>query len=375
MKMKALKVCSIAALSLFTTNSFAQSWQANISDLETDGSTNNVFIHNNLGIGTTNILNRLNINGDIGFDANSGWYRHIFTRSVDHGLAIYSGSVGWQDGAGILLNGDNNTGNNPGAIDFTCTDPVSSNTESAFTFWGTDASGGWTDRYLTIDKRGHVGIGALPSSEVLNINGSIDFTANPGLHQAVRGHSNSHGIVLWANSTWQDGSGILLNGSGGTEGGDIAFVAPELNPGSGQTAFSYWTADNTGAWTKRLMYMDKDGQVVIGDNIWSVGTNNYKLYVQTGILTEKLKVATVYGGNWSDYVFADDYSLRSLNDVENYINKNKHLPDVPSADDVVKNGYDVTQMDATLLQKIEELTLYVIEQQKQIDDLKSKLNK
>lgn len=76
---------------------------------------------------------------------------------------------------------------------------------------------------------------------------------------------------------------------------------------------------------------------------------------------------------WSDRVFAPDYSLRPLSSVAAYINKHGHLPDVPSAEQVVAEGIDMAQMNALLLQKIEELTLYMIdlkkENQKQADQL------
>jgi|GEM_PF-1557274 len=100
----------------------------------------------------------------------------------------------------------------------------------------------------------------------------------------------------------------------------------------------------------------------------------YKLYVAQGILTEKLKVANQTDGmNWSDFVFNKDYKLMPLANLENYVTVNKHLPEIPSAKDVAKDGIDVADIDAKLLQKIEELTLYIIQQQKEIDYLKMKI--
>lgn len=101
----------------------------------------------------------------------------------------------------------------------------------------------------------------------------------------------------------------------------------------------------------------------------------YKLYVEEGILTEKVKVAISGSADWSDYVFADDYDLKPIEEVNEYIKQHQHLPGVPSAEEVVENGLDLGKMDATLLQKIEELTLYIIEQQKEIQELKAKLDK
>jgi hypothetical protein len=75
-----------------------------------------------------------------------------------------------------------------------------------------------------------------------------------------------------------------------------------------------------------------------------------------------------------DYVFASDYKLRSLYDVENFINLNKHLPDVPSAAEITSKGMNVGDMNATLMQKVEELTLYMINLQKENDALKARVS-
>ncbi|MCL2290276.1 MAG: hypothetical protein FWC34_06155 [Bacteroidetes bacterium] len=73
---------------------------------------------------------------------------------------------------------------------------------------------------------------------------------------------------------------------------------------------------------------------------------------------------------WPDFVFENDYELRPLNEVEQFIIENKHLPNVPSAAEVEANGINLGEMNAILLQKVEELTLYIIQMQKEIDELK-----
>jgi len=80
-------------------------------------------------------------------------------------------------------------------------------------------------------------------------------------------------------------------------------------------------------------------------------------------------------GGWSDFVFNDNYKKKSIPELEKYIKENKKLPDIPSASEVENNGIELGKMNAILLQKIEELTLYIVDQQKQIDDLKVKINK
>ncbi len=68
-----------------------------------------------------------------------------------------------------------------------------------------------------------------------------------------------------------------------------------------------------------------------------------------------------------------NYNLMPLKELEQYILQNKHLPDVPIQDEISKDGMDVYEMNAVLLKKVEELTLYVIEQQKQIVELENEI--
>ena len=99
--------------------------------------------------------------------------------------------------------------------------------------------------------------------------------------------------------------------------------------------------------------------------------NKYRLFVTKGILSEDFAIAPK--STWADYVFNKDYNLRGLNEVEEFISENNHLPDVPSAKQVADEGYSQHDMNKALLQKIEELTLYVIKQEKKIATLESEL--
>jgi len=100
--------------------------------------------------------------------------------------------------------------------------------------------------------------------------------------------------------------------------------------------------------------------------------SRYRLVVQDGILTEKLKVALRNGSEWADYVFAADYKLIPLEEVEKYTKENKHLPNVPSAEDMVQKGLDVSEVSKVFMEKIEELTLYIIDLNKRIKELENK---
>ncbi|MCL2291408.1 MAG: hypothetical protein FWC34_12020 [Bacteroidetes bacterium] len=80
------------------------------------------------------------------------------------------------------------------------------------------------------------------------------------------------------------------------------------------------------------------------------------------------------GNHWYDHVFYPDYELRPLSDLEQFIKENHHLPEIPSAKEVQENGIDLGSMQGKLLLKIEELTLYTIEQQKLIEALEKRLS-
>ena len=83
---------------------------------------------------------------------------------------------------------------------------------------------------------------------------------------------------------------------------------------------------------------------------------------------------TVETSGWSDYVFNKDYQLKPLAEVEQYVKENKHLPDIPSAEEVKDNGVNLAEMNALLLKKIEELTLYNIQMEKRISALEDQIN-
>lgn len=90
----------------------------------------------------------------------------------------------------------------------------------------------------------------------------------------------------------------------------------------------------------------------------------YKLFVKDGIRTEKIKVDVASDNGWADYVFDEGYELLPLSDLESFIHQNGHLPEVPTTEEAIKNGVELKAMNILLLKKIEELTLYSIEQQK-----------
>ncbi len=110
----------------------------------------------------------------------------------------------------------------------------------------------------------------------------------------------------------------------------------------------------------------RNGNVAIGTSSTTDGFLTYKLSVNGSMRATSVKV---YNG-WADYVFEKEYSLPTLAEVEAFIQQNGHLKDIPSAATVAEEGIDLGEMNKLLLQKIEELTLYVIALNKEIETLK-----
>ena len=135
-------------------------------------------------------------------------------------------------------------------------------------------------------------------------------------------------------------------------------------------AFLRWSREGRSGDDNKLNIFDQDGGAIIatfqsGGNV-GIGTTNptHKLAVNGTIKAKEVIVETT---GWSDYVFADDYALQPLAEVEAHIKANKHLPGIPSAAQVATEGVSVGELQAKLLAKIEELTLHQIAQQKLLE--------
>ena len=130
---------------------------------------------------------------------------------------------------------------------------------------------------------------------------------------------------------------------------------------------------------KGMSFMSQDDKIsfdasnIIMNSKLSINTSNrfaegyeYALAVSGGILTTEVLVKEVT--EWYDFVFDDNYKLKSIPELERYIDENGHLPDMPSESEVLNKGYGLVEMDGLLLKKIEELTLYTIELHKIIEN-------
>jgi hypothetical protein len=277
---------------------------------------------------------------------------------------------------------------------------------------GTSGTGGI---FVSTGGKVRIGTGTTAPTNALEVNGttvSSNLTVSTNLK--ISSLASTTKKVLVAGTSGQVSSTDIYVSSTGDVGintdnpqqklhvvdGNILISKYSIRP-PGSTNGSILFGDNVtatnpfGRWG--IEYLDQDG--VKGLNFWKTsddigGAMNYVLFlcseenehkgnvgIGTGTPAEKLTVngrilaqeviVTSDINNWPDYVFAPEYNLMSLSDLEAYVNEHHHLPNVPSAKEVEEQGISLGEMNAILLQKVEEMTLRMIEMEKRIHELES----
>ncbi|MBL7760601.1 MAG: hypothetical protein JNK08_07885 [Sediminibacterium sp.] len=217
---------------------------------------------------------------------------------------------------------------------------------------------------------GFAGIGILSPTAPLEIKKSAGNTRNKNFLLKLSNEWASSGqnepSIMFSNGETSNPKNISFWSIGARVSGDNSLKTPQT--------FKISHKAGGDAVEKELFSIDSyEGRVKIGDVNTQI--DGYKLYVEQGILTEKVKVAVKNSKDWYDHVFHKDYTLMPLHQLDTYIKKNQHLPGIPTAQEVVKDGQDLGKMNALLLQKIEELTLYTIELKKELDAVKKSIQK
>jgi hypothetical protein len=199
---------------------------------------------------------------------------------------------------------------------------------NAFTIGNSSALG--TNTKFVIETGGNVGIG----------------TETPNAKLTIKGDSQDHSVFS-VNTGYSSNSSIFEVKQEGSDG------------------MVYVRDANNNIITKLSGYLSAPSYFKsnLGIGIATV-PNGYKLAVKGKIIAEELKIQLQ--SNWPDYVFAPNYKLPTLKEVEKHIKQKGHLQNIPSAKDVAKNGVFLGEMTKSLLLKIEELTLYTIQQEKEI---------
>jgi hypothetical protein len=232
-------------------------------------------------------------------------------------------------------------------------------------------NGNWINRDndnnegIYIDSISNVGIGTAAPQARLEVLGETHKPSarfkNGNTHSLNVGNAISElGLGVWGSTyigfniyrngenSWKTDAYNESNGAAmiyGTVGGSIVFACVPKDGNSGQQTLSNINVKNA---TRMILQSDgllKANEVVVRTDVWS------------------------------DYVFSSDYKLPNLSEVENFIQQNNHLRDVPSEAEVIEEGINLGEMDAILLKKIEELTLYVIEMKKENEKIKLEINK
>ncbi len=285
-------------------------------------SSNSVFIGNQAGFSET-LSNRLYISND-GSTFNNGsiTFRPLIYGEFDNGNLTFNVSKSVNSRLVIASGQPNGSLNGTSGLRFT-------------NLTSTTNAGATTGKLLTVNANGDV----YSTNDIGSINATGTNTTVAGLGTVVSPYTiNAKNIytddgTLTANRTVTMNSNSMIFNTAANGRIYIGNTSPAFNATSFPTT-----------------------------------TGNYRLYVEGGILTEKVKVAVRNPAiNWSDYVFANDYKLTPLKQVDAFVKANKHLPGIESAETLSKTGLDLGAMQAKQMEKIEELTLYAIEQDKKLE--------
>ena len=233
--------------------------------------------------------------------------------------------------------------------------------------------------------------GTTPSTNFLGTADATDFVLKTNGAERMRVNAGGNvaigGVPTDPNVGFQVFGRTQLISNVNSDGVQIRNMAPNISSGMDMLWLTY---DNfqpndvglltlsspptaaVGDFSKPQFSVRANGKVFMGVRLSFTPTcsdcNEYRLFVQDGIRTEKIKVDIAASNGWADYVFKKDYQLMPLSDVDQFISKNGHLPEVPSTKEAMENGIELKEMNILLLKKVEELTLHLIDQDKKVTD-------
>ncbi|PWL38417.1 hypothetical protein DKG77_09115 [Flagellimonas aquimarina] len=230
------------------------------------------------------------------------------------------------------------------------------------------ANAQWTDNGTTITTQDNVGIGTTNPGYKFHVkaNSLGEVVGNQSVLTTFEGsvvvNKSKFQVLNKRNSNGSNWSSTSLRLQRTVDSTPQAFIDFGIENKNSDYGLAFGTRNGYGGTQQTRMVIEENGYVGIGTN-----TPDAKLAVNGNIHTKEVKVDLT---GWPDFVFQNNYNLPTLEEVENHIAEKGHLKDIPSAKEVEKNGILLGEMNAKFLQKIEELTLYTIQQQKEIQNLK-----
>lgn len=221
---------------------------------------------------------------------------------------------------------------------------------------------------MILSSDGRFGFGDTIATHMFNVQGTARFASDVKMTQALvvdgaltTGGNATVGGTLYATGILTVGDHLLNNGHLNVNG--AAHITGSMAVDGAVTLQNTLSVTNQASVTGALSV---GGNTTLNGSL-TVG-NGFQCDALGNLEVKHLKV-TLTG--WPDYVFGGSHALMPLNELESYINEYSHLPGVPSATEVEEDGADLGEMNKLLMEKVEELTLYIIDLQKQINELKS----
>lgn len=215
-----------------------------------------------------------------------------------------------------------------------------------------------------VTEAGNVGINTPSPTSRLHVTGTTSIIGNTSITGATTINNGTNNALSVTGGVFIEKSNEALGISGTNSA--INFY----NSGNFKSFISHSTGGlYLGVNDGNIRLDVTNGHVAIGPVILTgANADAYKLAVNGKMICEEVRVKLA--GNWPDYVFKNDYKLLPLSELKKFIEKNNHLPNIPKATVIEKEGMEVGEMQKRMMEKIEELTLYIIDLQNQVDQLK-----